>query len=377
MWNIWKEEVYKIATRKILWIGLFLLLAFVSLRLFTERNHYSATIDGQIYRGQKAIEKDQQLTAKYAGILTDEKVQNIYEDFGFSYYHTQADANSGNFCNEWITRHMTNYNQIADNHPIDTQILDDIQFLQGDAWETYAAPYLNETIWFDYTYGWNDLKETYSFMTIALFVLFMIGLSPIFSEEYMLKTADILLTTKRGKKSCIWIKMGASLSFITILYVVFSIYLWVIYRIVYGTQGLEASPAMIGLTPAAYMPADIHAFFYLSFGLGLAGLLLLTCISMAISSLCKNSFLTILLSLAAFFLPYVWLNVLSIMVAPFFSNALWKAITYLMISMPLCLPVNWGFTFSLEQIGMHIAIALAAGIACALAGYWKFRNYQG
>ena len=84
MWNIWKEEVYKIATRKILWIGLFLLLAFVSLRLFTERNHYSATIDGQIYRGQKAIEKDQQLTAKYAGILTDEKVQNIYEDFGFS-----------------------------------------------------------------------------------------------------------------------------------------------------------------------------------------------------------------------------------------------------------------------------------------------------
>ncbi len=46
MWNIWKEEVCKILSRRLIWIGLFVLAAFLTLRLVTEQGHYSASIDG-------------------------------------------------------------------------------------------------------------------------------------------------------------------------------------------------------------------------------------------------------------------------------------------------------------------------------------------
>ena len=372
MWRIWKEEVYKIASRKIIWLGLLLLLLFVTMRLFTERHNYSVTIDGQVYRGQEAIDKDRALTAKYAGILTEDKVQQIYHDFGFYYYDEIRDVSTGNFCNEFITRKMTNSNQM------DTENVEAIRFLEGDAWERNAAPLLKGGVWFDYTYGWRDLKETYSFlMAMALLVIFIIGVSPVFSEEYTLKTAGILLTTQRGKKNGIWMKITAALFLAAVIYCVFTIYLFLIYRIVYGTQGLDASPVLIGMTLEGFCPTDIQEFFRICFALGLAGVLLLTSMTLAVSALCGNAFLTVGISLAAFFVPYVWMNILAMMLSHFFSADLIKAVSHFMISMPFYLPMNWGFGFSAGQIGMHMGIAAVIGAFSAVFGYWKFRNYQG
>lgn len=374
MWEIWKEEVYKIACRKIIWLGLFLLLLFVSMRLFAEKSNYTVTIDGQVYRGQEAIDQDRALTAKYAGILTEAKVQQIYHDFGFYYYDEARDVSAGNFCNEYITNKMTNYNYIDPEHA------ETVQFLQGDAWEQNAAPLLKGNIQFDYTYGWNDLKETHSLLMImALLVIFIIGISPVYSEEYTLKTADILLTTQRGKKNGIWMKITAALFLTAAVYCIFSLYLWLIYRIVYGTQGLDASPVLIGIgmTPDGFCPADIRGFFQLSFVLGLTGVLLLTSITLAISALCRNAFLTVVISLAIFFVPYVWMNVLAVMFPLLFHTDLSKAVSHFMVSMPFYLPVNWGFNFSIKQLGMHGGIAAAVGIFSAVLGYWKYRNYQG
>ena len=98
MRTILKDELYKMASRKIVWFGLFLLALFIGWRLFAERGSYTVTIDGQIYRGQQAINLDQQLTAGYAGIFTKQTAQSILEDFGFYYYDPQKDAYIGNFC---------------------------------------------------------------------------------------------------------------------------------------------------------------------------------------------------------------------------------------------------------------------------------------
>lgn len=373
MWRIWKEEVCKIASHKIIWLGLLLLLLFVTMRLFMERGNYSVTIDGQVYRGQEAIDRDRALTAEYAGILTEEKVQRIYHDFGFYYYDEARDVSTGNFCNEYITRKMTNYNHL------DSENAETVQFLQGDAWEQNAAPLLKGNIQFDYTYGWNDLKEIHSIlMVLSLFVIFIIGISPVYSEEYTLKTADILLTTQRGKKNGIWMKVTAALFLATAVYCIFSAYLWLIYRIVYGTQGLDASPVLIGIEMTeGFCPADIRGFFQLSFALGITGVLLLTSITLAVSALCRNAFLTVVASLAMFFVPYVWMNVLAMMLSPLLSSDLTRTVSHFMVSMPFYLPVNWGFGFSAEQLGIHVGIAAGAGSISAVLGYWKFRNYQG
>ena len=44
MWTIWKEELCKMISRKIVWLGIFLLLAFVTVRLYEERYHYTCLL---------------------------------------------------------------------------------------------------------------------------------------------------------------------------------------------------------------------------------------------------------------------------------------------------------------------------------------------
>lgn len=97
MWIIWKEEFRKIASRKILWIAFCLLLGFAAFRLFTELGHYTVTIDGKNFRGKEAVEMDKALTKQYAGVLTEEKIDEIYYKYGFYPYgdpeNTQIEKN--------------------------------------------------------------------------------------------------------------------------------------------------------------------------------------------------------------------------------------------------------------------------------------------
>lgn len=372
MWKIWKEEVKKIASRKIICLGLLLMMIFISWRLVAERSNYFVVIDGQAFYGQEAVEKDKALTAQYAGILTEEKVRLIYDAYGFNYFDPQQPAHNRNFCSRFVTEKMTNAKQIGIEDPAA------IQFFQGADWEKNAAPLLNGDIQFDYVYGWDDLKETHSFMvSMALFIVFIIGLAPVFAEEYTLKTADILLTTQRGKKSGIWMKITAALFYTAVVYCVFTLYIWLIYFIVYGTQGLNASPALIGVSSFGYCPATISGFLLYEAALGLASVLLLTCISLAVSALCKNAFLAVVVSMAVFFVPYVWMNILAVMLSPFLHTELIKAVSHCMTSMPFYLSMNWGFAFSQKQTALHLAIALAAGAGGILFGYRAYRNYQG
>ena len=155
MWKIFQEEFYKIASRKIVWIGLFCLLAFVRYQLWMVQDEYAMTIGGETIYGKEAIEKDQELTAKYAGPLTEEKVRDIYEQYGFYYLNRDTGEQRGNFCSRFITEHMTNSMQLKE------PALEEIQFYQGTDWENNAAPLLRGDLRFDYVYGWDYLAETY------------------------------------------------------------------------------------------------------------------------------------------------------------------------------------------------------------------------
>lgn len=371
MWKLYQEELRKIASRKIIWIGLFFLLAFVRYRLGAVQNDYSVTINGENIYGKAAIEKDKELTAQYAGILTEETVEKIYDRYGFSYRDVETGNLIGNFCSQFITERMTNVREVGEENP------EEIQFYQGQEWEMNAAGLLKGNIWFDYVYGWSDLRETYGIVVIwGLAILFIVGLSPVFSEEYTLRTADILLTTRKGKKSGIWIKMAASFSFTLIIFSAVTFYVWAIYLKVFGTQGLDASPFLIGAgTPArGYSPDTIREFFLFVFCLGMLGFLLLAGMVLAASALCKNAFITVLVSLAVFLFPVVWFNALGPMFI--FGVTMTKAVTHFMVSMPAYLTVNWGFAFTGKQIILHIVIALAVGIFSVALGYRGYRDYQ-
>ncbi len=372
MWKIFQEEFYKIASRKVIWIGLFLLLAFITYRLWRENNAYSMTIDGKQIYGQEAIQKDKELAAHYAGPVTEDMLWEIYEKYGFFCYDPETRERMGNFCSQFMTEHMTNFNQI----PLEESTPENIRFYEGWDWERNVGGLVEKAPRFDYVYGWDDLRETYGIMTVTVIaVLLIIGLAPVFAEEYSLKTADILLTTPRGKGSGIWMKAAASLSFSLAVYCGSTLYVWGLYLKVFGTQGLNASPLLIGGGYYGYCPSSISGFFLFQFALGLAGIVLLSCMVLAASALCKNTFLSVVVSLTVFLLPVIWLKIFAAMGV--FSVTLRKALTHFNVSLPFYLITNWGFDFPLKDIWLHLFIAAAAGTASIVAGYRKYRGYQG
>ena len=205
MWIIWKEEFKKIAARKIIWSAVVLLLGFVTFRLYSETRSYEVTIEGKTYCGQEAIRKDQELTKKYAGVLTEEKIYQIYEEYGFYPYFEESGTSEKNFLNRCITDRFTNFRTMFGyDGTYDGNT--DIRFYEGEEWDRNVAPYLRNRVEFDYIYGWSDLAEMYILLLTVLDIILIVGLSPVFAEEYTLRTADILRTTKRGKGSGIWMK---------------------------------------------------------------------------------------------------------------------------------------------------------------------------
>lgn len=371
MWKIFQEEFYKIASRKLVWIGLFCLLAFVRWRLGMVQDEYAVTINGETIYGKEAIEKDQELTARYAGPLTEEKVRNIYERYGFYYLNRETGEQNGNYCSRFITERMTNSRQLEEPAP------EEIQFYQGDDWENNAAPLLKDNLRFDYVYGWDDLAETYGMlMMFGLSVIFIIGLSPVFSEEYSLRTADILLTTRRGKSSGIWMKTAAAFGFTVTVFLASTCYVWAIYLKVFGTRGLDASSVMIKWgNRFGYCPDTVGGFLLFQFCMGLAGVIVLTGLVLAASALCKNAFLTVVLSLVLYLIPVVWMKVLGPM--RIFGIPVTKAVSHFMVSMPVYLSMAWDFGFPTAQLLLHLAIALAVAAAGAGVGYRRYRGYQG
>lgn len=371
MWTIWKEEVYKIISRKVVWCGFFLLLGFLTFRLIMAVQYeYTATIDGKTYQGKEAIQKDQELASRFAGPLTEEKVMEIYDEYGFYYYDREQKQTVGNFWNKYITDNFTNSRQLLGDD------VNEIQFYEGEDWERNAAPILKGDLQFDYISGWNDLRETYGITAVwMVFVIFIIGLSPIFSEEYSLKTADILLTTRRGKTSVIWMKMAAAMFFAAVSFCIVTAYTLLLYLIVFGTQGLDASPVLLGLSLSGYLPDTIGGLILFMFATGVLGALLLTGIVLAVSAFCKNSFLAVIVSLAAFLIPVAWIKIF----APMWllGVPLTKAVNHFMVSMPVYLPMGWGFSFTGGQTVLHIVIALAVGAVCILLGHRWFKRYQG
>lgn len=367
--EIFREELRKIASRRIVWASLILVLVFVTLRLWVVQTEYQVKIDGVHYKGVKAIDKDRELAREYEGILTMKTVQNIHGRFGFSYYDGEKDHFNGNYSSEFITERMTNFFELEENDP------SKIHFLEGEEWDRNAAPLLDGSVTFGYAYGWEDLRETYTLVIILLSVIFIIGFTPVFAEEYTLRTADLLLATEHGKKRGIWLKIWVAVSFAAGTFCALSLYMILLYLSIFGTDGLEASSILLNGVSKGIGPETIGGLLLLMFGLGLSGLMLLTGITLAVSAASRNSFMAVVVSGILYAVPYVWMKVL----APMWilGPVLTKGMNHFMVSMPMYLPMNWGFTFTGDQMGIHAGIAGIVLAACLAAAYRIHRNYQG
>lgn len=267
-------------------IGIILFSALLSFSTFQNKYAFDPNIGEGT--GKTAVEIDKEIAAKYEGILTDEKVQQMMSDFaptsdlhGLSAIYVYQNAMQSAAFSRFSDKEG-NWNGLS---------ISDV--------------FGNEEIKIGYVDGWLSTSKNMVRFFIALALAVIIMLAPIFSGEYE-GVDNIILTSKYGKTKCATAKVAAGILtaiLTTALVAAFNLLLALIF---YGTEGLDCS---ILFAPSDYVEGFIP--FNITYGTLLKYQILLafTCtlsvtgITLFLSAISKNQIVALVAAIAIFLFP--------------------------------------------------------------------------
>ena len=102
-------ELYKICSKKLFLFSAAAALSILLLYMYSCIMDSNTTVNGVKYTGFQAIKMDQQITARFSGVLTDEKITEIVDQYGFpsgveDRYNKFVDSN---YLNTYIMKYFS------------------------------------------------------------------------------------------------------------------------------------------------------------------------------------------------------------------------------------------------------------------------------
>lgn len=289
-------EFGKIFHKKIVYAAM-LFVAAMAIAMYTGRGVGAEIVlgpDGAYLEGKEALAYDKEIAARYAGPVTEEKVQEILNAFA-------PQAPDAAF---WIVNNT--YNTFS-THWAEM----DGSWNGMTVREAFPAYQGEEDLVWDYNRGWINFLEMGMYTMLFLGFLLVIALSPVFSEEYSKGTDALLLTSRHGKCKCAWAKIIASYLFTLICVGVFLLFFFAAMLLDYGLEGGGCSVQLNNhyiLTGTPYFLTCAQAAGY-SVLLWVGGALILTALTLLISAVCKSSFLTLVAALSVYLIPLLFAQI--------------------------------------------------------------------
>lgn len=187
-------ELRKVFSKRLALIALIGIILFSALLSFsTFQNKYAFDQNIGKGTGKTAVEIDKEIAAKYEGILTDEKVQQMMSDFaptsdlhGLSAIYVYQNAMQSAAFSRFSDKEG-NWNGLS-----------------------VSDVFGNEEIKIGYVDGWLSTSRNMVRVFVALALAVIIMLAPIFSGEYE-GVDNIILTSKYGKTKCATAKVVAGI----------------------------------------------------------------------------------------------------------------------------------------------------------------------
>lgn len=371
-----RKEIYRIFSRKITWLALVVATAFMVYYGTFHIVEESVIDHGEIYQYGEAVAWDKAMAEEFAGPLTIETVQAIWEKYGVTVnpenvqikeelLQLAKQGGNANYCNQFVTRMFT------DSITLDNG--EEVLTLKGEE-ELAGSHYLDGSYIFGYVgKGWSWYWDQLLITLILTSVVVIIAFSPVFSEDYAFRTADIILPTVRGRRKIWGLRTGAGFLFASVYYWIMSGYAFLLNYIIYGGDGLSVS---CGLTFIGYdWTRDSDPLWMAILVMHLGGwfsMLVLVLQIQAISSKCKSSFISLLWSLAAYLGPIAVVNTI---LNNFPFNVLIKWLKIFCYSMPLSF--SGMFTQApLPSKRILLLFALATAVAATVAGAVGWSRHQ-
>ena len=284
-------ELRKIFARRLTQIAVTaLLLLSVFMGFTTYRNMYAFDGISEDGTGRKAVEIDKNIAEKYAGILTDEKVQQMMTDF-----KPTQDLHGMNAA--YLYRNA-----------MQAALFRRFSDLDGN-WNGLRVSdvFGEEEIKIGYTYGWLETSQNMIRIFLVLSLVIAIMTAPVFCGEYG-GLDNIILTSKFGKTKCAAAKIIGSIIAALIVTAIVSAINLIYAFILYGGSGLDCS---ILFAPEGfaekYIPFNITFAALLKYQILLAftGTVSVTGITLVLSALCKNQMAALVASFAIYLCPII------------------------------------------------------------------------
>lgn len=284
-----KFELRKILRKKLTLIALAaVLLLSILLGVFISQSMYAFDGKSKDGTGQTAISIDKSIAAKYKGVLTDKKVQQMMADF-----KPKFDLHGMN---------AVYLHQNAMQSAVFARFSD----INGN-WNglSVADVFGDEKIKIGYVNGWLCTSQNIAKISIVLSLVIILMIAPVFSSEYD-GVDNIILTSKYGKTKCGTAKVIASLLaalLVTLFVIVTNI---VIAFMIYGSDGLDCSILFAPLDfVEGYIPFNITCGTLLKYQtlLAFTSAISVTGITLILSAACKNQMVAYVASAAIYVLP--------------------------------------------------------------------------
>ena len=282
-------ELRKVFSKRLSLIALVGILLFSVLISFsTYQNKYAFDGVNAEGSGKTAVEIDKGIAAKYEGILTDEKVQQMMSDFaptsdlhGLSAIYVYQNAMQSAAFSRFSDKEG-NWNGLS-----------------------VSDVFGNEEIKIGYVDGWLSTSRNMVRVFVALALAVIIMLAPIFSGEYE-GVDNIILTSKYGKTKCATAKVIAGIITAILTTTLVAAINLLLAFVFYGTEGLDCS---ILFAPSDYVEAFIPFNITCGALLKYQILLAFTCtlsvtgITLFLSAISKNQIVALVAAMAIFLFP--------------------------------------------------------------------------
>ena len=282
-------ELRKIFSKRLSMVTLIGILLFSALLSFsTYQNKYAFDQNAGEGSGKAAVEIDKEIAAKYEGILTDKKVQQMMSDFaptsdlhGLSAIYVYQNAMQSAAFSRFSDKEG-NWNGLS-----------------------VSDVFGNEEIKIGYVDGWLSTSKNMVRVFIVLALAVIIMLAPIFSGEYE-GVDNIILTSKYGKTKCATAKVVAGIITAILTTTLIAAFNLLLAFVFYGTEGLDCSILFATSDYVeAFIPFNITCGTLLKYQILLAFTctLSVTGITLFLSAISKNQIVALVAVMAIFLFP--------------------------------------------------------------------------
>ncbi len=296
-------EIKKLLSKKIVLAGI-AALVIVNVFLFVNYSLPNITVltdreTNTYVQGMKALELDRAVTERYAGRLTDEKVQAMLAEFvpPEEILRSMAafSSGSGTFSVE-VKFHMNSLQEAVYAHfanPDGSWNGLRVQDVFGDA-----------EIQVGYNTGWLRTCSYMMQVVIGLGFLMIVVMVPVFAGEYG-GMDRLILTAKYGRTKCIGAKFAASFLIAFLGAAAFLVVNFGIAFLIFGAEGLDTNVAFNALRNFKPLPYEMTTQTLIVYEVLLAftGIFAVTAVTVLLSALTKNPFIALIAALVVHVAP--------------------------------------------------------------------------